>query len=85
MEEDIALVNAGETINDKWLSEPITAENAGERLCTRMERETFSRFPKTRAVLFSIRTHMKPLSDFERKPESVRSALQLVTGSCQTP
>ena len=70
-EEDIEQVNAGANLNVKWASEPITAENAGERLVTRMERETFSRFPRTKAVLFTIRTHMKPLSNFEGKPVKV--------------
>ena len=31
VEEDIAQVNAGVSLNAKWQSEPITAENAGER------------------------------------------------------
>ena len=31
VEEDIAQVNAGVSLNAQWQSEPITAENAGER------------------------------------------------------
>ncbi|CAI5928454.1 unnamed protein product [Closterium sp. NIES-64] len=42
----------------------ITVESAGWRLFTRSERETFVRLPKTGAVLFTIRTHMKPLRVF---------------------
>ncbi len=51
--------------------EPITAENAGTRLQTRCERETLSRFPKTGAILFTIRTHMRKLETFKGKPEKV--------------
>lgn len=68
MEEDIEQVNAGVSLNIKWQSEPITAQNAGDRLLTRMERETLSRLPKTGAILFTIRTHMKPLSRFQKMP-----------------
>lgn len=71
VEEDIEKVNAGVVLNDQWLDEPITPANAGERLCTRMERETLRRFPRSQAILFTIRTHMKPLNDFKRKPDQV--------------
>ena len=80
VEEDIEQVNAGANLNVKWASEPITAENAGERLVTRMERETFSRFPRTQAILFTIRTHMKPLSNFEGKPVKVPLLAGFFTG-----
>lgn len=53
------------------LQEPITPENAGERLQTRCERETLSRFPKTGAILFTIRTHMRKLNTFEGRPDKV--------------
>ena len=80
VEEDIAQVNAGANLNEKWVSEPITAENAGERLVTRMERETFKRFPRTKAILFTIRTHMKPLNNFEGKPDKVLLLAGCFTG-----
>ena len=51
--------------------EPITAENAGHRLHTRCERETLVRFPRTRAVLFTIRTHLKDLDHYARQPSKV--------------
>ena len=71
VEADIEQVNAGINLNEQWNSEPITADNAGHRLVTRMERETLSRFPKSRAILFTIRTHMKPLSRFQEMPDKV--------------
>jgi hypothetical protein len=51
--------------------EAVTAENAGERLSTRCERETLSRFPKTGAILFTIRTHQRQLKSFEGRPDKV--------------
>lgn len=71
VEEDIEQVNAGVNLNESWQQQPVTAENAGERLCTRMERETLSRLPRTRATLFTIRTYMKPLGRFRAKPDQV--------------
>lgn len=50
----------------------MTAENAGQRLHLRVERQTLSRLPKTGAVLFGIRTHMKRLDHFEGRPDAVR-------------
>lgn len=54
--------------------EPVTSENAGTRICTRMERETLSRLPKTRAILFTIKTYIKPLERFKKDPEKVRNS-----------
>lgn len=39
----------------------ITAENAGERCYLRLERQTLSRLPRTRAVLFTIHTYRAPI------------------------
>jgi len=39
----------------------ITAENAGERLFLRIERQTLRRLPATGAVLFTIRTYQRPI------------------------
>lgn len=44
------------------LGAAITADNAGERLFLRLERQTFSRLPRTRAVLFTIHTTLAPLA-----------------------
>lgn len=40
----------------------ITAENAGERLWLRVERQTLRRLPRTDAIVFGIRVHRWPLS-----------------------
>ena len=55
-----------------YAQEPVTAQNAGERLQTRCERETLSRFPRTGAILFTIRTHMRKLKTFEGRPDKVK-------------
>lgn len=45
-----------------------TAENAGERLHLRTERQTFRRLPGTGAVLFTIRVHSYPLMRVAAQP-----------------
>ncbi len=45
-----------------------TAENAGERLHLRTERQTFQRLPGTGAVLFTIRVHSYPLTRVAAQP-----------------
>jgi hypothetical protein len=40
----------------------ITAQNAGDRLFLRIERQTLRRLPSSGAVLFGIRVHVYPLS-----------------------
>lgn len=41
---------------------PIDRELAGERCYLRLERQTFSRLPRTRGVLFTIHTYLAPLA-----------------------
>ena len=47
----------------------ITAENAGERLFIRVERQTLSRLATSAAVLFTIRVHVYPLARIAERPE----------------
>ena len=47
----------------------VTAENAGQTLCTRCERETFTRLPRTQAILFTIRTFLRPLHKYAAKTD----------------
>ena len=54
------------------VQDAVTAESAGQRLHLRVERQTLSRLPRTGAVLFTIRTHMKRLDHFEGRPGAVR-------------
>ena len=60
-----------------WNGEGVNAENAGERLYTRSERETLSRFPKTGAILFSIRTYIRPLQTFKQRPSDAARLSQV--------
>ena len=46
----------------------VTAENAGQTLYTRCERETLMRFPETKAILFTIRTYVRPLAWYAARP-----------------
>ncbi len=53
----------------------ITAENAGETLWLRVERQTFRRLPASGVVVFGIRTHVTPLGAVAALPgEAARLA-----------
>jgi hypothetical protein len=52
--------------------DPVTVDNAGERLHLRVERQTLSRLPRSNAVLFTIRTYMNRLDTFQGRPDRVR-------------
>jgi hypothetical protein len=47
----------------------ITADNAGEKIWLRMERQTLRRLPRTQAIVFTIRVHVRPLHSLARCPE----------------
>jgi hypothetical protein len=47
----------------------ITAENAGDTMWLRVERQTFRRFPVHQSVLFTIRTFQRPLSMVAARPD----------------
>lgn len=61
----------------------ITAENAGERCYLRLERQTFSRLPRTRAVLFTIHTYRAPIAAALDTPDGPDRARRLA-GSLRT-
>jgi hypothetical protein len=46
----------------------ITAENAGETLWLRVERQTFRMLPESGVVVFGIRTHVTPLAEIVAVP-----------------
>lgn len=78
LEEDIIRkATGGANVNLDWIQEEgeVTTENAGQRLSTRCERETLSRFPKTQAILFTIRTHIRTLDHYAQHPERVCNRL----------
>ncbi|WGF89087.1 heme-dependent oxidative N-demethylase family protein [Marinivivus vitaminiproducens] len=53
----------------------ITADNAGERLFVRMERQTLRRLPETGAVLFTIHLHVHALAEIAADPEAAADLL----------
>ena len=55
-------------------------ERAGDLLWIRVERQTLSRLPNSRAVAFSLRTYCDPLSSILSDLESVRAILALLRG-----
>jgi hypothetical protein len=48
---------------------PITADNAGDRLWLRVERQTLRRLPVSGSVIFTIRTHITPLGVAIDRPD----------------
>jgi hypothetical protein len=52
---------------------------AGELLWIRVERQTLSRLPQSRAVAFSLHTYSDPLSCVQSDVDSVRAILALLT------
>lgn len=65
-EEDITSMTAGQKKRDAF--QEVTPENAGQTLFTRCERETLVRFPKTQAILFTIRTYIRNLAWYAARP-----------------
>jgi hypothetical protein len=51
----------------------IAAEHAGEQVWLRVERQTLRRLPRTRDVLFTIRTYVEPLARVIDTPEAARA------------
>ena len=47
----------------------VTAENAGDNLWLRMERQTLRRLPRSRDILFTIRVVSQPLAALAGRPE----------------
>lgn len=50
--------------------DPGPPEDAGETLVLRVERQTLRRFPVHDSVLFTIRTHQRPLRSLEPRPDA---------------
>ena len=63
LEDDILAAKAGTLWSDTSASgqEPITLDNAPDRLFLRCERQTLTRLPQTGGVLFTIRTYNQTL------------------------
>lgn len=59
-----ATLNHAPCLAARWRtgSASIDAANAGERCQLRLERQTFSRLPRTRSLLFTIHTYVAPLA-----------------------
>jgi dimethylamine monooxygenase subunit A len=58
----------------------ITPENAGLRIYLRVERQTLRRLPRTGAVLFTIRTHQRPLESLADRPRELARLAEAVRG-----
>lgn len=58
----------------------VTAENAGETLFLRVERQTLRQLPRTRAVVFGIRTYVYPLAQIADDPAVAARLASAVRG-----
>ena len=56
----------------------IAAEDAGEALWLRVERQTLRRLPRTAAIVFTIRTHVTPLGRAITTPEAAQALASAV-------
>ncbi len=56
----------------------ITADNAGDALFVRVERQTLTRLPQSGAVLFTIRVHVYPLARIAARPEIAQRLAEAV-------
>jgi len=52
---------------------PVSADDAGDRLWLRVERQTLRRLPRSGDVLFTIHTRLGPLAEALRTPAAVRA------------
>ena len=61
-------------------AEHVTADNAGDTLFLRVERQTLRQLPRTRAVVFSIRTYVYPLAKIATDPDVAARLAAAVRG-----
>ncbi len=54
-------------------SKPVAVERVGEQVWLRVERQTLRRLPRTRDVLFTIRTYVEPLAQVIDRPATARA------------
>ena len=75
-------LNLAPKVNHEWIMSRrgITAENAGERCFMRIERQTFSRLPESRGILFTIHTYRNPVSEVVEDPDRLRRFTANVKG-----
>ncbi|KAG0614962.1 hypothetical protein M758_5G004500 [Ceratodon purpureus] len=77
LEEDIYAALRGQ-VKENFDFAAHKCVNVGSRLYTRCERETLMRLPKTGAILFTIRTYIRPLSVFESRPMLAQQMVRAV-------
>ena len=59
---------------------PITAQNAGDSLWLRMERQTLRRLPQSGDILFTIRVYSRPLGALAGRPERAERLAAVLRG-----
>jgi hypothetical protein len=69
-----AQLNLAPALAAEWraASGGITPENVAERVFFRVERQTLTRLPRTRGILFTIHTYLNPLGEVVAEPARLR-------------
>lgn len=57
---------------------PIAEAEIGRRLHVRVERQTLARLAESRAIVFAIRVHQRPLAEIRARPGAARGLLEAV-------
>lgn len=58
----------------------VTAENAGDKLWLRIERQTLRRLPQSSAILFTIRVYSNPLHTLRAQPDIAKRLAAALSG-----
>ncbi len=75
-------LNLAPAIAHEWQTSRhgITATNAGERCFLRVERQTLSRLPLTRGILFTIHTYLTPIAEVAANRDRLRRLVSVLKG-----
>ncbi|MBT5470981.1 MAG: DUF3445 domain-containing protein, partial [Nitrospina sp.] len=87
LHDNPSLRQGGTESSNEKTTIPITAENAGERLWLRVERQTLRKLKESDAILFTIRIHLRPLkqiANIEGVADRISKALSALPPEMQT-
>jgi uncharacterized cupin superfamily protein len=75
-------LNLAPRLSHEWVTSRrgITSENAGDRCFLRIERQTFSRLPVTRGILFTIHTYINSVSEVVEDEQRLNRFTAVIKG-----
>ena len=80
---DPELFQPGDELRDLASAASITGQDAGDRLYTRIERQTLRRLPRSEAIAFTIRVYIHPLSGVAANQALATHLLQALHGMAE--